>query len=257
MEAICDICETKLKHKKDLVKHKNSETCKKIQYLLSKHIEFYKNIINEKTIQNTLLEKQLSDKDNIIKNLQEKSEEYRIIIEKAATKTTIKNNYTHTHNYLNLISSEPICFSNLKNQLKEVVNFESIMYNENEFHEHIVDNILRDENGKDKVLCTDINRKNFSYKDENSGELISDPELERLREQLRKGADIKILKKELLEKLVKKYENTNIDPYVKFYDILKKLDFGKPFVEHIAKKTYIKSISRPLDTKYETENNEI
>jgi hypothetical protein len=97
METICDICETKLKHKKDLVKHKNSETCKKIQYLLSKHIEFYKNIINEKTTQNTLLEKQLSDKDNIIKNLQEKSEEYRIIIENST-----KNNFKIKKNYDNV-----------------------------------------------------------------------------------------------------------------------------------------------------------
>ena len=97
METIFDICETKLKHKKDLVKHKNSETCKKIQYLLSKHIEFYKNIINEKTTQNTLLEKQLSDKDNIIKNLQEKSEEYRIIIENST-----KNNFKIKKNYDNV-----------------------------------------------------------------------------------------------------------------------------------------------------------
>ena len=172
----------------------------------------------------------------------EKSEEYRKIIEKAATKTTVKNNYTH-NNYLNLISQEPIRFSELSKQLKEVVNCESLMYNEDDFHEHIVDNILRDENGKDKVLCTDINRKNFSYKDENSGELISDPELEKLREQLRKGTDRKIIKKELLNKLIEQYENTDIDPYLKFYDILKKLDFGEPFVDHIAKKTYVKSKS--------------
>ena len=64
------------------------------------------------------------------------------------------------------------------------------MFDDNEFHEHIVDNILRDENGKDKILCTDINRKNFSYKDENSGELVSDPELERLREQFKKGSQL-------------------------------------------------------------------
>jgi hypothetical protein len=127
------------------------------------------------------------------------------------------------------------------------------MFDDNEFHEHIVDNILRDENGKDKILCTDINRKNFSYKDENSGELISDPELERLREQLKKGTDmneIKIIKRDLLNKLIEKYEGTNIDPYVKFYDIIKKLDFGNPFVEHIAKKTYVK-------TKGNLDNSEI
>ena len=63
------------------------------------------------------------------------------------------------------------------------------MYDNDDFHNHIVDNILKDKDGKDKVLCTDINRKNFTYKDEKSGELISDPELERLREQLKKGGE--------------------------------------------------------------------
>jgi len=61
------------------------------------------------------------------------------------------------------------------------------MYDKECFNEHIVDNILKDKNGKDKVLCTDINRKNFAYKDENSRELIYDPELDKLTDQLRKG----------------------------------------------------------------------
>jgi hypothetical protein len=187
------------------------------------------------------LEKDIDSYKNQIKLLEKSSEEYRKIVEKAATKTTVKN-YNH-NNYLNLISQEPIRFSELPKQLKQFVNYESLMYDENDFHEHIVDNILKDENGKDKILCTDINRKNFSYKDETSGELVSDPELERLRDKLKKGADIKLVKKELLNKLVEQYENTDIDPYVKFYDILKKLDFGNPFIDHVAKKTYIKTKS--------------
>ena len=182
---------------------------------------------------------------NEIKKLEEKSEEYRKIVEKAATKTTYKN-YTH-NNYLNLISQEPIKFSELSKQLKEFVNCNSLMYDDTEFHNHIVDNILRDENGKDKVLCTDINRKNFSYKDEISGELICDPELERLREELRKGSDVKSLKRELLDKLIKKYDGTGTDPYKKFYEMLQKLEFGTPFVDHVAKKTYIKTKSEKTD----------
>jgi hypothetical protein len=209
---ICEYCESKIT-KYNYIKHK-SETSTKIQNFLNK-----KNILYEKIIEEN---NKLKQEINILKNqnvlLEKTTEEYRKIVEKTSTKITVKNNYTH-NNYLNLISQEPIKFSELSKQLKELVNCESLMYNENDFHEHIVDNILRDENGKDKVLCTDINRKNFSYKDENSGELISDPELEKLREQLRKGTDIKIIKKELLNKLIKQYENTDIDPYVKFYVI--------------------------------------
>ena len=155
---------------------------------------------------------------------------------------TVKNNYTH-NNYLNYISSEPLKFSEIQNKIKDVVTTKTMMWDDADFNNHIVNNILKDDNGKDKVLCTDINRKNFSYKDESSGELISDPELERLRDQLRKGADVKSLKRDLLEKLIKKYDGTSTDPYKKFYDMLQKLDFGTPFVDHVAKKTYVKTKS--------------
>ena len=132
----------------------------------------------------------------------------------------------------------------MKNQLKDVVTTKSVMYDDEDFHNHIVDNILKDKDGKDKVLCTDINRKNFTYKDEKTGELISDPELERLREQLKNGTDIKLLRRDLLEKLVIEYEENGsigIDPYKRFSEIIQKLNFGSPFVDHVAKKTYVKT----------------
>jgi hypothetical protein len=267
MSFVCEHCDNVFTTKNHLSRHYKTDSCQKIQKIKN-NLEKQKNeiindIIKQHKKENILLEnkikeleKENSELKNKIKNIEEKSElalrqaeEYRKIVEKAATKnTTTYKNYTH-NNYLNLISQEPIRFSELPKQLKEVVNCESLMYDETEFHNHIVDNILKDENGKDKVLCTDINRKNFSYKDENSGELISDPELEKLREQLRKGAngenqlDIKKLKRDLLNKLIEEYDGTNVDPYVKFYEILKKLEFGGPFIEHVAKKTYVKSMS--------------
>jgi hypothetical protein len=128
------------------------------------------------------------------------------------------------------------------------------MYDDEDFHNHIVDNIFKDKNGKDKLLCTDINRKNFTYKDEKSGELISDPELERLREQLKKGTDIKLIRRNLLEKLVNEYEENGsigIDPYKQFSDIIQKLNFGTPFVDHMAKKTYVKTKNTDETNKIE------
>ena len=155
---------------------------------------------------------------------------------------------------MNYISSEPLKISDIPKQLKQIVNCDTVMFNDNEFHDHIVDNILKDKNGKDKVLCTDINRKNFSYKDEKSGELVSDPELEILREQLKKGTDIKQIRKDLLEKLVTEYEengSVGIDPYKQFSEIIQKLNFGIPFVDHVAKKTYIKTKNSDDGTIYD------
>jgi hypothetical protein len=244
----CDICGATVSQMKNIYSHKKTEKCLTVKKIFEqkyneyidkiKQLENENKILNEKnkTFQEEII---ILKKENLMNK--EKAEEYRKIVEKSATKTTVKNNYTH--NYLNLISQEPIRFGELSKQLKDVVTTNSLMFDDHDFHEHIVDNILKDENGRDKILCTDINRKNFSYKDETSGELISDPELERLREQLKKGADIKSVKRELLNKLIEQYENTEIDPYIKFYDILKKLEFGNPFIDHVAKKTYIKTKS--------------
>ena len=247
--VICNLCETKLTYKRDLAKHQTTDRCKSINRIINNKINNYM-LINEelreanKNLQNELdkIKIELQEKIYQIKILEKSSEEYRKIVEKAATKTTVKN-YQH-NNYLNYISSEPINFSNLKNELKNIVTAKSIMYDDNEFHEHIVDNILKDKSGKDKVLCTDINRKNFTYKDEKSGELISDPELERLRDELKKGTNIRQIRKDLLDKLVKEYEENGcigIDPYKQFSEIIQKVNFGSPFIDHVAKKTYIKS----------------
>ena len=277
MDFKCNYCEISFKRNCDLVRHSLTIKCKKKKDLyninlkstttiskLEKELEFYKlkEIDYENKIKNLqskyqekikLLELEMSKLTqentilkNEIKSLEKSNESFRKIVEKAATKSTntIKNNNNYTHNnYLNYISTEPIKMSEFPKQIKQFVNCETVMYDEDEFHDHIVDNILKDKNGKDKVLCTDINRKNFTYKDETSGELISDPELERLRDQLKKGTDIRQIRRDLLEKLVIEYEengSVGIDPYKKFSEIIQKLNFGLPFVDHVAKKTYVK-----------------
>jgi len=263
MTTICEYCESSI-IKSNLSKHQKSEICNKIKLLLINKKNKYELQLKILEDNNKILEvlalhqsdkiKLLTEENTSLKTeikiLEKASEGYRKIVEKAATKSTntINKNYQHKNyqhnNYLNYISSEPINFSNLKKQLKDVVTAKSIMYDDEDFHKHIVDNILKDKDGKDKLLCTDINRKNFTYKDEKSGELISDPELEKLREQLKKGTDIKLLRRNLLEKLVNEYEkngNVGTDPYKIFSEIIFKLNFGSPFVEHVAKKTYIKT----------------
>jgi len=261
MTTICEYCESSI-IKSNLSKHQKSEICNKIKLLLINKKNNYElklkilednNKLQEEKIK--LLVKENNTLKTEIKALEKASEGYRKIVEKAATKSTntINKNYQH-NNYLNYISSEPINFKNLKNQLKDIVTTQSVMYDDEDFHNHIVDNIFKDKNGKDKLLCTDINRKNFTYKDEKSGELISDPELERLREQLKKGTDIKLIRRNLLEKLVNEYEENGsigIDPYKQFSDIIQKLNFGTPFVDHMAKKTYVKTKNTDETNKIE------
>jgi len=276
MTYTCEICESIISSSKNILKHQNTEKCQYIKELLDKRDKLNEeknNIIkkenekikleNEKLkLENIKLKDDNKENETKIKLLQDKSDEYRKIVEKAAVKsttTTVKKTYNH-NNYLNYISTEPLKISEMSKQLKNIVNCDTVMYDDEDFHDHIVDNILRDKSGKDKVLCTDINRKNFTYKDENSGELISDPELEQLREKLKKGTDVRQIRKDLLDKLVTEYEengSVGIDPYKRFSDIIQKLNFGSPFVDHVAKKTYVKTKSNGEKLENELESKKL
>ena len=271
MSYICDFCNTKSTTKSNLNKHKQSETCQKIKReleqinkineLTKKNIEQehsinnYKELNHENILKINTLESKIKTLEELYKKEKEISEQYRKIVEKAATKSTKtvnnnKNTYNH-NNYLNYISQEPIKFSEIQEKINKLVTTKTIMFDNDDFNDHITKNMLKDENGKDKVLCTDINRKNFTYKDEASGQMVSDPELERLREELIKSSDNKEVKKELLEKLIKKYDGTAVDPYNKFYDYLQNIKFGTPFIEHVAKKTYVKTKPNLIESNEE------
>ena len=266
MTHICNMCNITFTTKQRLNTHIETEKHKTVFKLYSNWNQQHNTEINKLQDKIIKLNEELKNKQDLIlqniklqdriKNLEDKSDEYRKIVEKVATKSTnTVKNYTH-NNYLNYISTEPIKFQELKSQVKQIVNCETIMYNDDDFHDHIVDNILKDKSGKDKVLCTDINRKNFTYKDEKSGELISDPELERLRDQLKKGTDVKLIRRDLLEKLVNEYEENGsigMDPYKQFSEIIQKLNFGSPFVDHVAKKTYVKRC--PSNNSIQCSNN--
>ena len=264
MSFVCAYCSNLYNSKYLLSRHQNSESCKKIQNIVNNYNNKNNETINEFQNKINSLELELSQvkQENLIlkndiKSLEKSNENFRKIVEKAAIKTTVKNNYTH-NNYLNYISSEPLKISEFSKQLKQIVNCDTVMYDDSEFHDHIVDNILKDKDGKDKVLCTDINRKNFTYKDEKSGELISDPELERLRDQLKKGTNVRQIRKDLLDKLVTEYEDNGcvgLDPYARFSEIIQKLNFGSPFVDHVAKKTYVKTkTDTQNDNNYDNDN---
>jgi hypothetical protein len=267
MSVICEICDTKISSKYILPKHKQTESCQKIKKekelvnklneqltkineLLNKNKEQEEliNTLKNKLEQNNLTIITLENNNNKLEKLynieKEKSEEYRKIVEKAATKSTKTVNNSNTYNrnnYLNYVSSEPIKFGDIQQKINNLVTTRTIMYDNDDFNNYITKNILKDENGKDKVLCTDINRKNFTYKDETSGQMITDPELERLRDKLKNTSHNTSVKKDLLEKLISKYEGTGTDPYLKFYECLQNIEYGQPFVEHVAKKTYVKN----------------
>jgi len=101
MDIICNICNTKISNKRDTIKHQKTEKCqnvKKINDLITKNnnyeikINKQKEIINSQNKElesyNSCLEEKntiILTLENKIKSLEEKSEEYRKIVETVAT----------------------------------------------------------------------------------------------------------------------------------------------------------------------------
>jgi hypothetical protein len=160
------------------------------------------------------------------------------IVEKAALKPTTTNTHVNRRrNYLQYLSSEPISFSTLQTEMPKFVTTESLMRGQRGFNKMIASAILEDDEGKTKVVCTDQARKQFAYKDEKSGDLVSDPSLERLREQMRGGVNYPTLYDEVLEEL-DACEGDKTDNPRQAFRILRRAKFEAPFVNHVAKKAY-------------------
>ena len=177
--------------------------------------------------------------------MRERAERAEAIVEKAALRPTTSST-THvnkSNNYLQYLSSEPINFSTLETEIPKLVTAESLMRGPRRFNKMITTAILEDDEGKTKVVCTDQARKQFAYKDEKSGDLISDPSLERLRARMRVGVDYPTLYDELVEELNAEGGKES-DNQEQAFKILCRAKFEAPFVNHVAKRAYKGSIIR-------------
>ena len=99
MNYNCEICNINFTTKKRYTTHQDTEKHKYILKIYDdckikcdNEIKKVENKYNELKLHLEKTTRELIEKDKQIKLLEEKSEEYRKIVEKAATKTTIKNN---------------------------------------------------------------------------------------------------------------------------------------------------------------------
>ena len=159
------------------------------------------------------------------------------MVHKAALRPVTTVNQQNRNNYLQYLSSEPISFSTLQAQMPELVTAEALMRGERRFHNMIATAILEDDEGKPKLVCTDQARKQFTYKDEKSGELVSDPSLERLRKGMRTGVNYGALYDDVLEELDSCEGDKTGNP-AQAHHILRRAKFEAPFVRHVAKRAY-------------------
>lgn len=200
---------------------------------------------------------QLEEKDEKIKRLEQELvtahalvEQSNKILEKAAMRTTHTTINSNTNNILQYLSSEPIRFSTLSEDFSKMMGLDRINVTGEDFAENVRKSLLQDNEGNNKLVCTDIARGNFAYKDEQSGMVIYDPMLDSLREKLRKGCKRKIILNELREELDRKYGNSEDNADKKSREFARacvNLQFEEKFVKRVARRTYYKTKLQFID----------
>jgi len=189
---ICKFCKNTFSNKYNLRSHqKRTKYCLAIQkqhdikaVVELYHCEYCNLSMNPKTKNRHLkncqqrpiilverLQKEIIEKDLVIEKLQAQIEIYKDhfersqgCIERIAEKPQITNNTTTTTTN-NLLNLTPFEFSETK--IKEVISKfteEHLLQGQKGIARLVYDNMLQDENGKLKYICTDPARKTFKYK---------------------------------------------------------------------------------------------
>jgi hypothetical protein len=251
MSIVCELCPFSTSHKPHFDRHCQSEkhihNQRMFDEMETKHKEDKAATIECLFVleeENRQLRENNRELQRTIDNLRERADEYKSIVEKAALKATTVNNIknTKTTNVLNLISPEPIDMKTFKTEMPKLITVESVLTNDKRFNNMIQSSLLQDENGKDKVVCTDIARKHFQYIDEGTGDLVSDPSLERLIDAMKKGVDYRKLSTELLEEL-NAIGGDPVENRLEAQRLMKRARF-QTFPTHMAKKTYRRALAQ-------------
>lgn len=206
----CDICGIDVSRQNNMKKHQESEGCKRIN--LEKLLQEKEEMIQTKEgiIQAKIQEKeemikaqsreiydlktrnenyshQLSELALKCKLMQEHSNDFKSIVEKVALKptTTVNQNNKTTNNILQILSPDPLSFQTIRDGANQFLSMDLILKGDNAMAGAIVKTFFTDENGKHKIICTDLARETFKYTDEKTGQMTVDPKLNRVMKELR------------------------------------------------------------------------
>ena len=151
----------------------------------------YLDIIKELEIENKNLKedvKELTDKLNELKGeLNVYKKEHECLIDIAKQPKTTSSYITNNNKILNITSTMDF---NDKNKIKEIIennyNMDYMLDGQKGFAKFAVENLLKDEDGNLKYVCTDPSRQIFKYKD-TLGDIQRDVEAKKLTNYLVDG----------------------------------------------------------------------
>jgi hypothetical protein len=184
-QIVCEYCNFVSFSQNDLENHqnicivflksKNQDLEEKIKELQdeNKDIVYYQNKIE-------FCEKQLIEKDNQIKHLQE---QIVSITKTAVSKPTTTTNNNNINNKILNMSVLNLDNENIKNIINNKYNLDVISEGQKGVAKFATNFLLKDSDGNLNYVCTDPSRKIFKYKN-NAGELEKDINAQRLTDIL-------------------------------------------------------------------------
>jgi len=125
------------------------------------------------------------------------------IAEKPVNITHNNTNYKTINNILNILSPEAIDYT----QVNNIITAEVASRGADAIATAVHDKLLTDGNGKPKVVCTDPSRNKFKLKNELTGELMDDQNLENVKTNIRHQIDFNTMKRDAIR--VAEMEATN------------------------------------------------
>ena len=217
MKELKELTDKELDRKNKELKELKEQTDKELKEKDKINIKFKTQNENYKE----QLKRQEENYKEQIKDLQDKLEK---LAAKAIDRPTIISNTTN--NNLNIASS--MNFNDI-DKIKDIIdnnlNINHIVDGQKGIALFVKENILTDENGKSKYICTDPSRNIFKYKDD-KGEIKKDVEAKKLTDCIIKGG-IRIRSAFIGNEWVQKEDNS--DKYVN------KLEMMMEFQENISK----------------------
>ena len=217
-ESICDICELSYKIAKS--RHLKSVKCLYAQHLKRKIEEKFNNEINELKEAN--------------KKLKLENDFYKSKLVRRGVK------------FSNLSDELIVSVSSMSDCISKICTYELLYdyaYREDVVYEKLFKELFVDGKGKFKVVCTDIARKKFYFREFKSNQIICDPELSKLSNFIfraaKKTRDINLYylfnvddDEESMKEMNRKHKASNI------------LNFDQSFVNFMAKRAYACSIDQ-------------
>ena len=209
----CNYCNKNFTKKQTLQEHNFSCKAKIIKIIdQEKKVEQYESIIIEKDEYIKKLEKQ-------IEKLQDK------LADKNTTNITINitnnNNIRINNKILNQLSTFDLTKENVENTVNEKFNKNYLLEGEDGVTGFAVNYLLTNDDGKQKLICTDVSRKIFHYKDENN-KVYKDPGAVQFADMY-----LPALKKKSCNLVTKSEDETN---KIEIYEVL------RPIIEMNATK---------------------